>query len=202
MRRDKNPLMGLMIIFPVFVCVNVPTRTAAASTITVPNDHMIVPGVRMGPFVLGMTETQLLAMGRPIARYANFLTDMSLHSNIPVTIYCYQDVCVEVNQTNHLVQAMYTGDANGNCSYRTSSGATCGYTYGQLAQSFDLGVPDPNQTQFNPFNHQMYVEGFENQDAGTVTRFWFATGGTMASTIYTYVRGISMTYKNYLGEGH
>jgi len=212
MRTGTNVFKGLMMVFFISGCANVLTQTAGASTITVPNDHMIVPGVRMGPFVLGMTETQLLAMGRPSTRYAGGLADMSPPSNIPATLYCYSDqvVCVEVNQTNHLVQAIYTEGTytGGSCPYKTSSGVTCGSTWAQVTESFDLGEPDPKETEYHPYNlgpsdlnGKLMMLGFKNLATRTVTHIFFVdSGASMASPIYTYVRGIAITYENYSGE--
>jgi hypothetical protein len=41
------------------------TATCATAQITAPNDHLIVPGERVGPFALGMTEAALLKVGKP-----------------------------------------------------------------------------------------------------------------------------------------
>jgi len=112
MRTAINGLVLIVMTLTVSVCADVWTQTASASTITVPNDHLIIPGVRIGPFVLGMTETQLLAMGQPSSRGAVSLIKWSggqlasgQASAVPVTMYCYNDeaVCVEVNQVTHLV---------------------------------------------------------------------------------------------------
>lgn len=212
MRRAVNSLMGMLIILTVSTCADVSTQTAAAPTITVPNDHLIVAGVRMGPFVLGMTETQLLSMGQPSTRYAGALLDMGMKRSIPVTEYCYSDqvICVEVNQTNHLVQAIYTEGTytGGSCPYKTSSGVTCGTPGAQVAQAFDLGEPDASETEYHPYNlgpsdlnGRLVKLGFLDLAAGTVTHIFFDdAGSSMASPIYTYVRGIAITYKNYAAE--
>ena len=214
MHKIVKVLIGILVALSVSTCVDAVMQTAAASTITVPNDHLIVPGVRMGPFVLGMTETQLLAMGQPSNRVASTLVDNSYTPAhlIPVTVYCYWDqvVCVEVNQTNHLVQAIYTEGAytGGSCPYKTLSGVTCGSSAAQVAQAFELGEPDGSESQYHPYNigpSDLYGRlarlGFQNLAMGTVTHIFFNdSGSSMASPIYTYVRGISITYKNYGGE--
>ena len=216
MRRTVNAFIGILVMLTFSACADVSTQTVATATITVPNDHLIVPGVRMGPFVLGMTETQLLAMGRPSARFASSLVVTDNSGNAPVVLretdYCYWDqvVCVEVNQTNHLVQAIYTEGAytGGSCPYKTLSGVTCGSSAAQVAQALELGEPDGSESQYHPYNigpSDLYGRlarlGFQNLAMGTVTHIFFNdSGSSMASPIYTYVRGISITYKNYGGE--
>lgn len=162
----------------------------------------------MGPFVLGMTETQLLAMGQPSTRSASNIG--SNNGPIPVTAYCYWDqaICVEVNQTNHLVIAMYVG-GYGSCPYKTSSGITCGSTAAQLGQAFDLGMPVLSETNLvpaalNAANRGMLLKlGYQNTAAGTVTRFYFVDSNfNFSETPHTHVRSISMTYDNYTFELH
>ncbi|MDA8382548.1 MAG: hypothetical protein M0037_05690 [Betaproteobacteria bacterium] len=213
MHKIVKVLIGILVALSVSTCVDAVMQTAAASTITVPNDHLIVPGVRMGPFVLGMTETQLLAMGQPSNRVASTLVDNSYTPAhlIPVTVYCYWDqvVCVEVNQTNHLVQAVYTEGTytNGSCPFRTSSGLTCGSSAAHVSQAFELGEPDNSESVYHPYlgqsslNGRLMELGFRNVGAGTVTHIFFVdAGASMASPVYTNVRGISITYYKYVAE--
>ncbi|MGO8711923.1 MAG: hypothetical protein ACLQUZ_07645 [Rhizomicrobium sp.] len=153
----------------------------ATAQITAPNDHLIVPGERVGAVSLGMTETDLLALGRPSSRYAAaiFHTD---NSRTPGTYYCYDDelVCAVVDQTVSKVVYIAVG-YNGDCgAYKTADGISCGVDLRTLNTSMAMGTPDYRLTRNNPFSHTNYAFGFHSPSGNITDVFFVENASTMA----------------------
>lgn len=168
-------------IFAIFVLSALVCGMSGASVAqTVPNDHLIVPGERVGPFVLGMSESDLLKVRQPSNRQAGFVMPAGGGNSGPATTYCYADenICAFVDQSNSRVYKLQVG-FDGECySYKTADGVTCGATYEKITQSFGLGTPDNSLSTYNMTNHELEVLGFRNDAKGTKTLLLFFDADT------------------------
>jgi hypothetical protein len=103
------------------------------------NDNLIVPGERIGPVFLGMTETQLYKkLGEP-----------SQTNAAPTHVaYVYPTLVVEIDTGTHKV--WYVGNTS-NSGYSTAEGIKIGSSglavRTQLAGQYSSRVPAPNYSQ-------------------------------------------------------
>ncbi len=172
-----------------------------AQTQPAPNDHLIVPGVRVGPYVLGMSESELLHVRRPTNRQAGFVMPVGGGNNGPATIYCYADenVCAFVDQSSSRVIKLQVG-FDGQCyGYHTAEGVTCGADYQKISQSFDLGTPDSSLSSYNSFNHELESLGFRNDANASKTLIIFYDMDTYRENQHPLkrLREFIITYRQY-----
>jgi hypothetical protein len=177
------------------------TFGAPPSAITAPNDHLIVPGQRVGPFVLGMTEADLLKLGKPSNRTGGYLphfdNDRKLVGSSPISRYCYTgDACVDVDQSSHLVVLIDTGYNGDSFGYHTSDNLGVGSSYQNVIGSLLWGTPDPRLTTYNDFSRRLLEIGFTNEQTGAHTNLRFSNqGSSMADPSFDDVRWLSMSVK-------
>ena len=91
-----------------------------------PDDHQIVPGTRVGPFKLGMTDQELFHVGTPDGTrpWGNYV------------VYWFGDRNVQVNAESRRVERIFTS----NKSDRTSTGVGVGSSLPDFFRAF--GPPD------------------------------------------------------------
>ena len=120
------------------------------------NDNLIVPGVRIGPFHLGITDAELYRQfGEPTATQVN--GDVTMN-------YTYSNVQVSVSPSTHKVIQVTTSDP----SFATAEGVTVGTS--ALALAAKLGVPKGCQGSCNfPYRGGLWVG---TNDDGSVRAIW------------------------------
>jgi hypothetical protein len=76
-QRENSLYRYLFALVPSLVVffVAVAGTNPAPAQVTAPNDHIIVPGVRVGPFQLGMPEADLVKLGKPNSLGAGWQLD-------------------------------------------------------------------------------------------------------------------------------
>jgi tetratricopeptide (TPR) repeat protein len=166
-----------------------------------PNDHLIIPGERVGQFTLGMDEQQLLTLENPNSREAASIPDYDPPPTphlTPATKYCYYDqyICLYVDRaTSKVVQILigYKGDCHG---YRMSDGTTCGMTYSQLSASAAIGTPEKNV--YNDFHHHALMNANYRTPSGAITTAqFFGQNASYADPEYNTVQQFELYSPGY-----
>jgi hypothetical protein len=174
--------------------------TSTAAQVTAPNDHLIVPGERVGPFALGMTEAALQKVGKPSARssYSGRMTPAG--QSWDSVRYCYYEetVCADVASKTGTVVDIWLG-SDGNChGYHTADNMGCGMTLNDATRSLLWG--EPISSYVNTFDEnnrgKIMIAYFRNARAFTklelVPQFW-----SEASPISDTVQWIDIVDQNY-----
>jgi len=174
--------------------------TSATAQITAANDHLIVPGERVGPFALGMTEAALQKVGKPSARssYSGRMT--STGQSWDSVRYCYYSefLCADVASKTGTVVDIWLG-SDGNCKgYHTADNMGCGMTLNDATRSLLWG--EPISSYVNSFDEnnrgKVMIAYFRNAHAFTklelVPQFW-----SEASPISDTVQWIDIVDQNY-----
>ena len=115
----------------------------ACAQVAVANDHLIIPGVRAGPFVLGMTEDDLLKVGHPSARGSVTGKMTATGQRWDAVGYCYygEHVCAYVAGRPGKVVDIWVG-YDGDCrGYHTTENQGCGISLGKAETSLLWGEP-------------------------------------------------------------
>jgi len=174
---------------------------SAMAQITAPNDHLIVPGVRVGPFTLGMTEDALQKLGKPSTRgsYSGRITaDGRRWDSVS---YCYYEeaVCAFVTGNPATVVEIWVG-ASGDCKgYHTADKLGCGNTMQETTTSLLWG--EPISSYVNSFGGddlrgRIMITYYRNSGAFTklefVPEFW-----SEASPISDTVQWIDIVDQHY-----
>jgi hypothetical protein len=107
---------------------------AQAFSFSTPNDHLIVPGQRIGPVTLGMSDKALFKLSTPYTT-----TDSGTWM-----MYQYPDLRIYVAKSTHKVVAI---ELLGDTSYHTAGGVKIGLSLQDVETA--LGPPDSEQS--NPF---------------------------------------------------
>ena len=201
MPRIKRTAMGRGLAVAAALVACGASAWAQAQTPPATNDHLIVPGVRAGPYVLGMSESELLQTRRPDNRRASFLMPVGGGNTTPATLYCYADenICAFVDQSTSQVVKLQIG-FDGQCyGYHTAEGVTCGADYQKISQSFDLGTPDLSLSVYNSFNHELETLGFRTDANGSKTLLLFFDMDTYRENQHPLkrLREVVITYRQY-----
>lgn len=140
----KGDALKIHKIFTVAIIAFIPTICwPVMAQVTAPNDHLIVPGERVGPFVLGMTEDDLQKLGRPSTRgiYSGRLTAAGKQWDSVSYCYYQEAVCAFVTGRPATVVDIWVG-ASGDCKgYHTTDSIGCAATAQQAETSLLWGEP-------------------------------------------------------------
>jgi hypothetical protein len=173
---------------------------SATAQVTAPNDHLIVPGERVGPFALGMTEAALLKVGKPSSRSSSSGRMTATGQSWDAVRYCYygEFICADVASKTGTVVDIWLG-SDGDCKgYRTKDNMGCGMTLNDATTSLLWG--EPISSYVNSFDEnnrgKVMIAYFRNTHAFTklelVPQFW-----SEASPISETVQWIDIVDQNY-----
>jgi len=156
------------------------------------DDHLIVPGERVGPIRLGMSEQELIQLGTP-----SNVQPLPYPDDTPGILYTYKAQLLDVNveRTSRRVIRIDVG-WNGSCvGYHTAEGVTCGSNYYNIAGAY--GAPDRiRRDDFGPkLMRTSYLDN--HHSPGSITVYHFTkSGGSMADRPRDVVQEIEIL------EGH
>ena len=115
-------IFGLLLFGSLASCSSLDAPTVGLAG----DDHLIVPGERVGPIRLGMSEDDLLNLGKPSSTEPNPLWTQE-NGTIPAIFYSYFSLIdVWVERSTHRVVKIVVGN-DGHCGgYHTTEDVTCG----------------------------------------------------------------------------
>jgi len=203
-QRENSLYRYLFVFVPSLVVffVAVAGTNPAPAQVTAPNDHIIVPGVRVGPFQLGMPEADLVKLGKPNSLGAGWQLD-GAGQRWDASVYCYwaEHVCAWVAHATGTVVEIQLGTDDGDCrGYHTTENLGCGNTLNEVQGSMLWGTPTKYYYNTSDANlrGKLMIAIFWNRGTDALTRLHFVPmNWTEASPISSKVRWIELVYTKY-----
>jgi hypothetical protein len=176
------------------------------ATIVAPDDHLIVPGERVGPFRLGMSEEDLIKLGTPTKIEPATIPKGEPVQDAPGIRYRYREQWIDayVDRVTRRVVSINVG-YNGDCAgYHTVEGVSCGSNMDNIIGAF--GNPDKHRgDDFGPkLRRVTYIDLQHNPRSITCYSFDKA-GGSMADHPLNDVQDIEIDegeFGDYYANGH
>ncbi len=176
------------------------------------DDHIIVPGERVGPIRLGMSEQDLLKLGTSEGPFPSPLYITSLYgggssSGIPGILYKFggKMIWVYLERSSHRVVQIDLG-YHGDCGvYHTAERVSCGSSdYYSIVGA--LGDPDKRRNWDFGHHQLMRITYFNSiHSPSSLTVFNFDPGSDMSVAPVDNLQDISMfegEYGNYFRAGN